>query len=80
MVSCVQSRRLGHGLRCQHDGILAENRMHFMRTGFAQKLTEPIKSVLIIQDWQNVDLFSVDTEICCLTLRKDAWSSCKEGG
>lgn len=57
---------LDHGLGCQDDGISAENRMHCMKTGkkeFARKLTDSIKSALIIQDWQNVDdLFRVDTE------------------
>ena len=67
MVLWAGSRLLDHGFRWQQDRILAENRMHFMRTGekeFARKLTDPIKSVLIIQDWRNVDdLFRVDTEI-----------------
>lgn len=68
IVLWVGSRLLDHGLRCQNDGLLAEGKMHFMRTGekeFAQRLTDPIKCVLIIQDSQNVDNFSrADTEIC----------------
>lgn len=78
------SRLLDHGFRWQHDRILAENRMHFMRTGkkeFSRKLTDPIKSVLIIQDLENVDdLFRLDTEIYWLPLRKAAWPSCKDSG
>lgn len=59
--------------------------MHFMRTGkkeFARKLTDPIRSVLIIQYLENVDddLFRVDMEIYWLPLRKAAWPSCKESG
>lgn len=61
-------RRLANGLRYQNDGLLAEGQMHFMRTGkkeFSQRLTDPIKCVLVTQDWQNVDNFSsADTEIC----------------
>lgn len=68
IVLWVGSRLLDHGLRCKNEGLLAEDRIHFMRTGkkkLAQRLTDPIMSDLITQDWQSVhNLSRADTEIC----------------
>lgn len=68
VVLWARSRLLDHGLRRENDELLAEDKIYLMRTGkkeFAQKLTDPIKSVLITQDWQNVvNLSKADAEIC----------------